>query len=366
MPHISARLAVLVVVLAVVGAVGALMLAARSGGSTTNTTPAPAVTAAPASQTSGSAMTVNQIYRQDFRGVVDIKVSTTTTGPLGLSMEQAQAEGAGVVYDTTGHILTDEHVVAGASSASVTFADGTRAHAKVVGTDPSTDVAVLRVDVAGAELHPIPFANSSEAQVGDSIVAVGSPFGLPETLTSGIVSAVGRSMSAPNGFTIVGAIQTDAPINPGNSGGPILDGRGDVLGLADQIATGSVPLGGEGQSAGIGFATPSNLVARVADQIIAGKPVLHSCAGVSLNSASTGGAQVTAVQQNSPASEAGLERGDVITAVDGKAVGSTEEFIQIVESHKPGQTLTLSVKRGGRMLAIELMLATRPKTLPGG
>lgn len=310
-------------------------------------------------------MTVNRIYRQDSAGVVDVKVSTATRGPLGFN-NQEQVEGAGVVYDSAGHVLTDEHVVAGASAASVTFTDGTSARAKVLGTDPSTDIAVLHVGVDAWKLHPIPFANSSDAQVGDPVVTIGSPFGLPGTVTSGIVSAVGRSVSAPNGYTIVGAIQTDAPINPGNSGGPILDGRGDVLGLADQIATGDVSLGGEAQSAGIGFATPSNLVVRVATRIIAGKPVLHSYAGVLLNSASDGGAEISAVRPNSPASKAGLERGDVITAVHHKAVRSTEQVIEIVEGHTPGQTLTLTVKRGHRTLAITLTLARRPKTLPGG
>ena len=374
MPHISARLAVGLVALAVAGAGTGLALAARGGGGTTSTTPAPAMAfapapltaAAPAAQTDTSATSVNQIYRQDARGVVDIKVSTTTTGPLGLSAEQAEDEGAGVVYDTHGDILTDEHVVGGARSATVTFADGTRAHAKVVGSDPSTDVAVLRVSVPGAELDPIPLASSSEAQVGDPVVAIGSPFGLPETVTSGIVSAVGRSMSAPNGYTIVGAIQTDAPINPGNSGGPILDERGRVLGLADQIDTGSVPAGGEGQSAGIGFATPSNLVLHVAKQLIAGTPVAHAYAGVSLSSASTGGAEISAVQPDSPASRAGLQQGDLISAVDGAPVGSTERLIEIVDGHAPGQTLALTVRRGDRTLTIELTLAARPKTLPGG
>jgi putative serine protease PepD len=302
-------------------------------------------------------MTVNQIYREQASGVVDIKVSTTP---------RSEAEGAGVVYDTQGDILTDQHVIAGASSASVTFADGTRVLAKVVGTDPSTDVAVLRVDVPVSELHPIPFADSSSAQVGDPVVAIGSPFGLPWTVTSGIVSALGRSMSAPNGYTIVGAIQTDAPINPGNSGGPILDDRGDVLGLADQIATGGVPRGGEAQSAGIGFATPSNLVVQSALRIIAGEPVSHAYAGVLLNAAATGETEIAAIQPNSPASRAGLERGDVITAVDGKPLRSTQKLIEIVDTLKPGQTLGLKVERGGKTLVIKLKLAVRPKILPVG
>jgi len=311
-------------------------------------------------------MTVSQIYRRDARGVVDIKVSHTTTGPLGLTKQSAEAEGAGVVLDRRGDILTDDHVIAGASSATVGFADGSTARGDVVGSDPSTDVAVLHLSVSSAKLHPIPLANSSDVRVGDPVVAIGSPFGFPETVTSGIVSAVGRSMSAPNGFTIVGAIQTDAAINPGNSGGPILDGRGHVLGLADQVETGGVAVGGEAQSAGIGFATPSNLVLHVASPIIAGKPVSHAYARVLLNWASTGGAKIIAVQPSSPASTAGLRKGDVITAVQGEAVRSAEEVIEIVDGHKPGQTLTLRVKRTGRTMTIELRLGARPKTAPVG
>jgi putative serine protease PepD len=173
-------------------------------------------------------------------------------------------------------------------------------------------------------------------------------------------------MSAPNGYTTVGAIQTDAPINPGNSGGPILDDSGHVLGLTDQIATGTVPPGGEAQSAGIGFATPANLVVQIALRIIAGKPVSHAYAGVLLNSTSSGDPEITAVQPNSPAARAGLKRGDVIAAVDGRAVRSIEQLIEIVDGDKPRQTLVLTVNRGGRTRTIELRLAVRPKTLPAG
>ena len=148
-----------------------------------------------------------------------------SNGGLFGGTQQTQGEGAGVVYDTKGDILTDEHVVDGATSVTVTFEDGRKAAAKVLGTDPSTDVAVIHVNVPASELHPIPFADSSSAQVGDPVVAIGSPFSLPETVTQGIVSAVGRSITAPNNYTITGAIQTDAAINPGNSGGPLLDGE---------------------------------------------------------------------------------------------------------------------------------------------
>src|SRR5205085_4975241 len=220
---------------------------------------------------------------------------------------------AGVVYDTKGDILTDEHVIAGATSVTVRFENGTKLGAKVLGTDPSTDVAVIHVNVPSSELHPIPFADSSAAQVGDPVVAIGSPFSLPETVTQGIVSAVGRSITAPNNYTITGAIQTDAAINPGNSGGPLLDGNGRVLGLADQIETNNTTPSGQGSSSGVGFAIPSNTVAHIASQILAGKSVQHAFVGVFLNGNSTGGARISSVQPGSPAASAGLQPGDVVT-----------------------------------------------------
>jgi putative serine protease PepD len=316
----------------------------------------------------GKGLSVNQIYRQSAPGVVDITV--TTSGSSGSSpfpfggQQQTQGEGAGVVYDTKGDILTDEHVVDSASSVTVTFEDGKKVSAKVVGTDPSTDVGVIHVDVPSSELHPIPLANSSLAQVGDPVVAIGSPFSLPETVTQGIVSAVGRSITAPNNFTIAGAIQTDAAINPGNSGGPLLDGNGQVLGLADQIETNNTTPTGQGSSSGVGFAIPSNTVAHIANQILAGKPVRHAYVGVFLNGTSTGGAKITSVQPGSPADSAGLQPGDVVTTINGKAVGSTQQFIETVDTYVPGQAINLTVKRGSSTKQIKLTLGTRPQTQP--
>jgi putative serine protease PepD len=308
-------------------------------------------------------MTVNQIYRQAGPGVVDIIVQSQDQGgsgfPFGGGSQQSTGEGAGVVYDTTGDILTDEHVVANATSVTVNFQDGRKATAKVLGTDPSTDVAVIKVNVPASELHPIPFANSSAAQVGDPVVAIGSPFSLPETTTAGIVSAVGRSIQAPNGYTITGAIQTDAAINPGNSGGPLLDANGHVLGLNDQIQTNS------GSSAGVGFAVPSNTAARIAGDIIGGHPVKHSYVGVELNQNSTsGGAQITLVTPNSPASTAGLQGGDVVTAINGKTVSSTEQFIETIDNYPPGQKLTLKINRNGSSKTVTVTLGNRPQSSP--
>jgi S1-C subfamily serine protease len=349
---------------------GAIALAVASGStsthSTTTTVVAPTASSSiPTSFTANRGLSVNQIYRQTSPGVVDIVVTSQSSGgglnPFGGGgTQQTQGEGAGVVYDKKGHILTDEHVVAGATSVKVKFQDGYVASAKVLGTDPSTDVGVIQVNAPTSELHPIPFADSSAAAVGDSVVAIGSPFSLPETTTTGIVSAVGRSITAPNNYTITAAIQTDAAINPGNSGGPLLDASGRVLGLNDQIQTQS------GSSAGVGFAVPSNTVARIANLIIAGHSVKHSYVGVELNANSTGGAQVTKVQPNSPALSAGLQQGDVVTAINGKAISSTSQFIQTVDSYPPGTKLTLTVKRGGSTTQIPLTLGNRPATANNG
>jgi putative serine protease PepD len=352
---------------AVAGGVIAIVIASTSGSHSVTTTTVvqpPSGSSVPTSLNSGKGLTVNQIYRNASPGVVDIRVTEQGSGggigPFGGGGSQ-QGEGAGVVYDTKGNILTDEHVVSGATSVKVQFQDGRTASAKVLGTDPSTDVAVIHVDVPASELHPIPLANSSDAQVGDPVVAIGSPFSLPETVTTGIVSQVGRSIQAPNNFTITGAIQTDAAINPGNSGGPLLDANGHLLGLNDQIQTNS------GSNAGVGFAIPSNTVAKVANGIISGQPVKHAYVGVSLaQSSSGGGAQVNQVQAGSPAQSAGLKTGDVITAVNGTAVNSTDQFIQTVDNYSPGNKVTLTVKRGGQQQQVQVTLGTRPATAQNG
>jgi putative serine protease PepD len=355
---------------AVVG--GLIAWAVIGGGSTTKTTTVIQQTRSgvPTSLTSTRGMTINQIYRMDGPGVVDITVTSVTNNNLLFGgSQETQGEGAGVVYDKKGDILTDEHVVAGATKVTVTFENGTKVPATVVGTDPSTDVGVIRVHVPASDLHPIRFADSSSAQVGDPVVAIGSPFSLPETVTAGIVSAVGRSITAPNNFTIPGAIQTDAAINPGNSGGPLLDGNGQVLGLNDQIETNNSTASGEGSSSGVGFAIPSDMVQHIAGQIIAGHKIRHAYVGVFLNPASTGGAEISpsnGVQPGSPASNAGLEPGDLITAIDGKRITSTQQFIETIDTYAPGQTITLTVKRNGATKTIKLTLGLRPQTQPGG
>ena len=357
----------LVATAALGAAVAAIAISSGSSGNSVTTVvqPSGANSTIPTSLTSSRTLSINQIYRQDGPGVVDITVtSQSSSGGFFGGSQQTEGEGAGVVYDTKGDILTDEHVVDNATSVTVTFEDGYKIGAKVLGTDASTDVAVIHVDAPASQLHPISFADSSNAQVGDPVVAIGSPFSLPETVTQGIVSAVGRSITAPNNFTITGAIQTDAAINPGNSGGPLLDGNGQVLGLADQIETNNSTPTGEGSSSGVGFAIPSNMTARIANLIIAGKTVKHAYVGVFLNSSTTGGAQITSVQAGTPASAAGLQQGDVVTAIDGHAITSTQDFIETVDTYSPGQTVTLTVKHSGSTKTIKLTLGTRPNTEP--
>jgi putative serine protease PepD len=229
-------------------------------------------------------------------------------------------------------------------------------------------MAVIKVNVNASELHPIPFANSNGAQVGDPVVAIGSPFGLPGTTTAGIVSAVGRSITAPNNYTIPGAIQTDAAINPGNSGGPLLDANGDVLGLNDQIQTNS------GDSAGVGFATPSNTDVQVANTIIGGKTVEHPYVGVCLNDSTGGGAEIVKrngtcatgpVVPGSPAAKAGLQPGDTITKINGRTIATSDGFISAISTYKPGETITLTVREPDRKIeSVKVTLGNRPATAP--
>jgi putative serine protease PepD len=360
---------------AVAGGIIAVVIASGGSSSKTVTTTVvkPAQQAAlPASFSNGSGMTVNQIYRTASPGVVDIVVTARSQNPSsgffggGGSSPQTQGEGAGVVYNTKGDILTDEHVVNGATSVKVNFQDGKSYPATVVGTDPSTDVGVIHVNAPASELHPIPLANSSSAKVGDPVVAIGSPFSLPETTTTGIVSQTGRSITAPNNYTIPNAIQTDAAINPGNSGGPLLDAGAHVLGLNDQIETNNQTPTGQGSSSGVGFAIPSNTVSRIANALIGGQHVQHAYVGVLLSGASAGGAQVASVQAGTPGAQAGLRPHDLITAIDGKPVTSTDQFIAMVDQFSPGQTVTMTITRGGQTQTIKVKLGTRPASTSTG
>jgi putative serine protease PepD len=331
----------------------------------------------PTALSSTKGMTVNQIYKQDGPGVVDIEVDATSTssgsgsggffGFGGGQTQQTEDEGSGFVLNSSGDIVTAEHVVTGAQSIKVSFPDGHSASATVVGSDTGEDVAVIHVNVPASELHPLTIGNSSTLQVGDGVVAIGSPFGLPGTVTAGIVSALGRAISSPNDWTIANAVQTDAAINPGNSGGPLLNSSGQVIGINDQIDTNATTSTGEGSSSGVGFAVPSNTVARVANEIISTGKAQNAYVGVELQSSSTGGAAIApnsngqvGVQPGSPAAKAGLQAGDKITAVDGHTVNTVNQFIATIADYSPGDTVTFTVDRSGSTKQVKVTLGNQP------
>jgi putative serine protease PepD len=243
-------------------------------------------------------------------------------------------------------------VVDGATSIQVTFADGTKAPAHVVGQDASSDVAVVRVNVDSSKLTPLTIADSSKVQVGSGVIAIGSPYGLSGSLTVGVVSALNRTITSPNNYSIPGAIQTDAPINPGNSGGPLLDANGDVIGMNSQIESNS------NSNSGVGFAISSNSVRRVAERLASGGKVSHPYLGVALTNGS-GGATASSVASGSPASKSGIQSGDVVTAIDGRLIGSADELVGAIQSHQAGDAVTLTVKRTGQTQQVKVTLGNR-------
>jgi putative serine protease PepD len=246
------------------------------------------------------------------------------------------------VYDANDHVITNYHVVKGASSIKVTFADGSTCAVTVVADDPSTDLAVLKVNAPASELHPLTLGDSSNAQVGDSVVAIGSPFGLAETVTNGIVSALGRTISSDNSYSISNAIQADAAINHGNSGGPLLNMSGQVIGVNSQIES------EDGGSEGVGFAISSNTVTSVVKQLLTSGKVVRAYLGVSVESAATGsGLDVATVKKGSPAGNAGLKAGDVIKTFDGQKVTSPNDVIGAVNDKQPGDKVAITYTGNG-------------------
>ena len=335
--------------------------AVDSGSTSTATTTSPQVTTV---AKTAAAYDAQAIYERSVQGVVDITVTSSQPandnlqpfGPGG----RGGAQGTGFVYDEQGNIVTAAHVVEGAGAISVKFADGTRAKATLVGSDPSSDTAVIRGGVPGSKLTPLALANSTAVEPGQGVVAIGSPFGLEESITAGIVSAVGRSIEAPNNYTISNAIQTDAAINHGNSGGPLIDSTGKVIGVNVQIATGDSTAN---INAGVGFAVPSNTVKAVAAALIAGKAVEHPYLGVSVGDNPSGpGAVIGTIRSGSPAATAGLKDGDVVTAIDGNPVDGSSDLTAAIASRAPGDRVTLTVKRSGSTRTIDVTLANRPAT----
>ena len=268
------------------------------------------------------------------------------------------------MLDRQGRIVTNAHVVAGARDVQVQFGeDGPSVDADLVGSDPSSDLAVLRVDPADVEggLRPLRLANSDAVRVGDLAVAIGNPFGLPGTATAGIVSALGRQIDAPNGFSIPGAIQTDAAINPGNSGGPLLDRHGDVIGVTSQIETGGAGSG----NVGVGFAVPANTVRTVVPDLEDDGRVRRAYLGVSTSESPTGsGALVREVVPGGPADDAGLQAGDVITRVGGTDIRRPEDISAAIADREPGDDIRIEYRRGGDDRAADVDLGLRPEQAP--
>jgi putative serine protease PepD len=311
---------------------------------------APQVTVGEAQPTADSSSSVATIYKNSNTAVVEIAV--TSAGGAGGTQG---AQGSGFVYDEQGHVITNQHVVDGAESVEVTFSNGKTYDATVVGSDPSTDIAVLDVDAPASVLEPLELGDSSELEVGDGVVAIGSPFGLEQTVTTGIVSALHRQITAPNNFAIDDAIQTDAAINHGNSGGPLLDLNGNVVGVNSQIESES------GGNDGVGFAVPSNTVKRIADALIADGSVEHAYLGVATEDVEgSTGAGIAEVRPGTPAAEAGLQNGDVVTEIDGESVESADELRQLIDAKRPGDKTVLTVERDGDTQTLEVTLGTRP------
>jgi S1-C subfamily serine protease len=372
------------------GLVGGLIGLALDGNDSTPSVSQPAE-AAPLVSTSsstapaGTGMTPEAIYKSDAPGVVVItdtmtqNVPATPFTPPGKN--QVRALGSGFVLDKQGDIATNDHVVAGATAIRVGFSDGASYPATIVGTDPSTDIAVVRVKAPASALHPLSFESSPGLEVGDPVYAIGNPFGLDRTMTAGIVSAVAREIEAPNGLTIPRAIQTDAPINHGNSGGPLLDRFGRVVGINAQIEGGTVDA-----NVGVGFAIPGSTAKAVTGQLISEGHVDHAWLGVELATLDpsvagvvrdlpTHGAEIARVVQGSPAAKAGLKAadrqvivdgvgvpvgGDTIVTVNGQRVTTSEQVADAVALGKPGDVLTLGVVRDGTSRTVQVTLGTLP------
>jgi S1-C subfamily serine protease len=317
----------------------------------------------------GGGLGAREIYRRDGPGVVFIRAQTLRTDPTPFDVfdtaQPTEATGSGFVIDDDGLILTNAHVVAAATSIRVTFSSEKTVSAKPVGKDPDTDLALLRVDPDGLDLKPLELGDSESVQVGDPTVAIGNPFGLERTLTTGVVSALQRRLTAPSGFTIDNVIQTDAALNPGNSGGPLIDAAGRVIGINSQIATGagSGSGSGSGGNVGIGFAVPVNTAKQVIPQLQEAGHVARAYLGIE-GSTAGGGVLVEHVQPDSPAAAAGLQDADMLSKLDGRPVRTMDDVAAILARHAPGDVVSVEVRSGGQPRGLKAKLADRPAALP--
>lgn len=340
----------LVVALAIAGgAFAAGMLLDDGGGDAPE--PLPAVSSRPIRPAVGQTR-AGAIYAAASPAVVSVRTST--------------GQGTGFLIDDAGTIVTNQHVVGGSSTVVVKFGqDGVSIDGDVLGADESTDLAVVSIERNRIPrgVRPLRFSDSRNVAVGDYAIAIGNPFGLDRTATEGIVSGIGRSISAPNGFQIDEVIQTDAPINPGNSGGPLLDSGGRVIGVNSQIVTGGLSQG----NVGIGFAVPSNTARVIVPQLKEGKTIPRPYLGVQTTPTAVSashGARVSRLYAGAPAARAGLREGDVITSIDGRAVDSPEDVVRIVSRKAPGDKVEVEFERGGRAQSVTVTLGTRPARMP--
>jgi S1-C subfamily serine protease len=336
--------------------VAVLALAGAFGGDSTvvsaQSTPSPSATTAP-----GKAGNVADVYARVSPGVVFVQANSGK-GELPFPGGGRAASGSGFVIDGEGHVVTNDHVVEDATQYRIRFGEnGDPVVAKLLGTDPSADLALLKVDPddVGEPLHPVALGASEELRPGDPAIAIGSPFGLEGTVTSGIVSALGRTIQAPNGFSISNAVQTDAAINPGNSGGPLLDSAGRVIGVNSQIRT-----NGGDQNSGVGFAVPVDAVKRAIPFLKDGKDVPHAYMGISTAQATEGGARVGGLVDDGPAAKAGLREGDRIVAIGSTPVREPDDVSAAVNARRPNDEVRIVVERGGERRTLTVKLGEQP------
>lgn len=338
--------------------------------------------AAPAGMSPEEANNI-EIYQKYSQGVVYITRTTVGYDFFLRPVPMESGTGSGAILDTQGHIVTNFHVVRDAERLEVTLPDKTKHAARLVGRDPNNDLAVIQIDVSRGGLAPIPLGTSKGLQVGQKVLAIGNPYGLERTLTTGIISSLGRSIEAENGRVIEDIIQTDAAINPGNSGGPLLNSQGQIIGINTAIAVGST---------GIGFAIPADTVRRITSDLITLGYVRHPYLGVSqrtviplrdvpwladgLGLETEGGLLVLAVQPNTPAAAGGIRGasrevivgnyrvpagGDVILSLQGKQVNSIQELAAEIDRYKPGDKVTVTVLRSNKKLDLPIVLQEAPK-----
>jgi S1-C subfamily serine protease len=375
------------------GAIVAAVMLLAGVGNTTRKTIVEETSSNPAgaSAQARGQLSAREIYQRDAPGVVYVTATVIeqSQSPFQLfpTTSKGVNTGSGFVINTNGTILTNAHVISGAVKITVAFANNQTVTAMVIGKDPDDDLALLKVNPDGLALVPLPLGDSSTVQVGDPTYAIGNPFGLPRSLTTGVVSALQRSIQAPNNFEIDNVIQTDAPLNPGNSGGPLINAQGQVIGINSQIQTGT---SGNG-SVGIGFAIPINTALAVIPQIEKTGKVIQGYLGITtidvdpalstLHLGSSYGALIQTIQSGSPAAHAGLragdllttlpdgltqveQGGDIITAIDGHPITGATALENAILADRPGQHVEVSIVRGRRHMSIGVTLGTRPDELP--